>query len=433
MNYNISDIVNNKLCVGCGLCISESDSSKMISNEEGFLVPNLDYMFSDNAIKLCPFNPSPENSVKDEDVLAKNIFKNAKEKDSRIGLFEETYIGYSNNHRETSSSGGIATYIFEKLLKENIVDHLYIVKEINGTYQYQWFNDANDIKKISKTRYIPVTLENLFKEIDSKEGKVGVSGVACFVKAIRLKQHYYPEYKEKIPFIIGIICGGLKSKFYTDYLVKNAGIKDLYKNQEYRIKDRNSSASDYSFGAYDKMNTFHQIKMSKLGDMWGTGLFKSNACDFCDDVTTELADISLGDAWLSEYRRDGLGNSVIITRSKLADKLILEGIQTNELNVVSVNKDLIIKSQEGSFRHRQDALRFRLKFLRIKIDKRKRFYRDITLINKLIQLARRNTRSKSLSIWIENNDNIELYQNKLNKYLLALKLLNRIKNKLNKS
>jgi coenzyme F420-reducing hydrogenase beta subunit len=42
--------------------------------------------------------------------------------------------------------------------------------------------------------------------------------------------------------------------------------------------------------------------------MWGTGLFKSNACDFCDDVTTELADVSL-DAWIP-YNKDGLGNSV---------------------------------------------------------------------------------------------------------------------------
>ena len=37
------------------------------------------------------------------------------------------------------------------------------------------------------------------------------------------------------------------------------------------------------------------IKMSLLGDMWGTGLFKANACDFCDDVTA-VKDISLGDA-----------------------------------------------------------------------------------------------------------------------------------------
>ncbi len=39
--------------------------------------------------------------------------------------------------------------------------------------------------------------------------------------------------------------------------------------------------------------------------MWGGGLFKANAYDFCDYVTTELADISLDDARLPRYNQDG--------------------------------------------------------------------------------------------------------------------------------
>src|SRR5690554_1145814 len=241
MSYNIEDIVENELCVGCGICISESKTSKMIWNKDGFLVPLLDNSFNENAIKLCPFNPSPEKEVEDEDILASRIFPNTKQNDFKIGRFENTYIGYANSYRETSSSGGVATYVFEKLLRNNIVNHLFIVKEINGAYEYQWFDNIDKIKEISKTRYIPVTMENLFKEIDSKQGKVAVSGVACFIKAIRLKQHYYPHYKEKIPFLVGIICGGLKSRFFTDYLAQNSGIVGKYGNQEYRIKDKNSS------------------------------------------------------------------------------------------------------------------------------------------------------------------------------------------------
>src|SRR5690606_17900611 len=141
-------------------------------------------------------------------------------------------------------------------------------------------------------------------------------------KAVRLKQHYYPQYKEKISFLVGIICGGLKSRFFTDYLANKSGIEGKYSKQEYRIKDANSRAIDYSFGAYDSSGDFHQMKMKTVGDMWGTGLFKSHACDFCDDVTTELADISLGDAWIPPYNKEGLGTSVIVTRTKTADLLI---------------------------------------------------------------------------------------------------------------
>src|SRR5690606_19754602 len=172
-----------------------------------------------------------------------------------------------------------------------------------------------------------------------------------------------------------------------------------YLKQEYRIKDEKSSASDYSFGAYNSHKVFHQLKMRTVGDMWGTGLFKANACDFCDDVTTELADISLGDAWLPEYNKEGLGNSVIITRSKLADSLITKGIDNKELSVKKVTKEKIIQSQKASFVHRQDLLKFRKTYLKIKLQKRDKFVKKVTIPYILVQVFRRLTRKKSIDVW----------------------------------
>lgn len=416
MKYTIEDIVKNDLCVGCGICVSESTSSKMIWNEYGFLVPQLDHSFNETAIKVCPFNPSPDEEVRDEDQLATLFLTEARNKDERIGKFENTYVGYSNAYRETSSSGGIATYIFEQLLRQNIVDHLFIVKEINGSYAYQWFTEVQQIQQISKTRYIPVNLENLFKEIDEKEGKVAVSGVACFIKAIRLKQHYKPAYKEKIPFLIGIICGGLKSKFFTDYLAQKSGIEGEYSKQEYRIKDPAAKAIEYSFDAFDKNTEFHQMKMKTVGDMWGTGLFKANACDFCDDVTTELADISLGDAWLQPYSKEGLGTSVIVTRSHLGEKLITEGILNDQLSVQELSLASFKASQAGSFKHRQMAEAFRLKRLKqaqsVLPYKRKRMLESIPWEFKIVQNQRMKIRKKSLEIWREEPSS-DKFENKI--------------------
>ncbi|TXD48925.1 Coenzyme F420 hydrogenase/dehydrogenase, beta subunit C-terminal domain [Polaribacter sp. IC073] len=431
MSFEIKDIVEENMCIGCGLCVSESQSSSMVWNESGFLVPDTTKKFSEDAIKLCPFNPEPEADVFDEDKLANLYLPNSKNRDDRIGRYESTYIGYSNQFRKTSSSGGIATFIFEQLLEQKIVDHLFVVKEVAGTYKYQWFDNIKEIKNMSKTRYIPVTLERLFREIDGKEGKVAVSGVACFVKAIRLKQYYYPQYRDKIPFIVGIICGGFKSKFFTDYLTQKSGIEGDYKNQEYRIKDKDSLASDYSFGAYDKNNNFHQLKMRNVGDMWGTGLFKANACDFCDDVTTELADISLGDAWLPEYKKDGLGNSIIITRNTIANELIEKGKLANLLTIDVVSKEKIIQSQKGSFTHRQDSIFFRKKIAGVKLKKRIKFKKKIKLSYKLVQVSRRMVRRKSLAIW-KLNKNASIFNKKMKYYLFILKVATKINHKIRK-
>jgi coenzyme F420-reducing hydrogenase beta subunit len=119
------------------------------------------------------------------------------------------------------------------------------------------------------------------------EGTVAVVGVGCFIKAIRLAQHSEPKLKEKIAFLIGIICGGVKSRFFTEYLASRMDIEAAnIKKPQFRKKDINSTANDYSFACHDNDSEEKSIKMRVVGDMWGTGLFKANACDFCDDVTT---------------------------------------------------------------------------------------------------------------------------------------------------
>lgn len=433
MYDHMKTLINNGFCTGCGVCVSQSrhGGMKMIKNPYGFLIPvNIREDENKECLKVCPFNPKPEFFVKDEDILSEHFLSEALHHDDKIGRFENTYIGYSKDYRENASSGGIATFIFNKLLKLRIVDRLYIVREYQGRYQYQFFDNQHDIKQISKTRYYPVTMESLFTELDEFDGKVAVSGVGCFIKAIRLKQRYYPEYNTKIPFLVGIVCGGVKSTFFSDFLASAAGAPKRYISPQFRIKDPKSHALDYSFGCHSETNgAYYQLKMRKVGDMWGTGYFKSNACDFCTDVTTELADISLGDAWLDEYIQDGGGTSIIITRSKLADEMIQNGILTEELIVNPKPKALIIHSQKSSFIHRQDAIKFRFFLFFFKRKHipyyRQRFCKIISLTAMLVQVCRRVTRYKSLSLW-KKYPCASVFMKHMYKYLILLKIATRL-------
>lgn len=322
---------------------------------------------------------------------------------------------------------------FNNYWSKKIVDHLFVVQEVAGTYQYQLISNEVDVSNFSKTRYIPVTMADLFLKINDLDGKVAVSGVACFIKAIRLKQHYNPDLREKIPFLVGIICGGLKSRFFTDFLVQKAGIYGDYSRQDYRIKDLSSTALDYSFGAFDQQGKHHTIKMKTVGDMWGTGLFKSHACDLCTDVLTELADISLGDAWLDGYREDGAGNSVIVTRSAVAEALIREGLQKELLHLDEVDHTLIVKSQQASYRHRQDGIAFRAKVFKrfgkrlpkLRLMKSKK----ISLSYAMVQLQRLVVRRNSLKFW-EDSPSIIRFDKKMKPSLFVLKVLTKIHHKL---
>ena len=429
----IKDIVNSKLCVGCGLCISESKNSKMIWNDEGFLIPDITKEFSENAIKICPFNPNPDKDIEDEDKLADIFLETGKmNQESTLGNFFGSYIGNSKEFRLTSSSGGLGTYVFQELLDQGIVDHLFVVQEHEGAYAYEWFEKGGVIKKTSKTRYFPVSLDRLFLEIDGKRGKIAVSGIPSFIKAIRLKQFYYPQYRDKIPFLVGIICGGIKSKLFSDYLAQKAGFEEKYTKPKYRIKDFNSSANDYSFGAEDGDGNGKSIKMRVVGNMWGTSYFNNNAYDFGSDVTAELADISLGDAWLKPYSDDGRGANVIITRSLLADRIIQEGLAKGALEIEVISSETLKLSQGGGIRHRQVGLKYRMGLQKKEnglIPKvRSRILREIPIEFQLVQKKRMKIRQKSLDLWKKDPNAIN-FDKKMANDIFQLKILTKFYHK----
>jgi coenzyme F420 hydrogenase subunit beta len=332
----------------------------------------------------------------------------------------------------TSSSGGIATYTLVELMRLGVIQHVISVKNGADNSQHYIYSINSSVEELSgtaKTKYYPVTLADALKELKNLDGKVAIVGVACFIKAIRLAQVQDPVFNEKIGFLIGIICGGIKSSFFADYLASKAGVTVTdYSQPEFRIKDHNSTASDYSYGCLDKNNEKRTIKMCTVGDMWGTGLFKANACDYCDDVTTELADLSLGDAWLEPYSQDGSGTNVIVTRSNLAEKIIRSGVEKNDLYIEELSEDRFIASQQGSFNHRHDGLAYRIKLGMTPADviPPKRF-NDFKLspLLKLIHFLRVQTRKKSLDIWAKEK-NAAYFDNKIRGLLFLLKFFTRI-------
>lgn len=413
-NKNIFDaVVKQDLCVGCGACLYSSTKNNlgMKWNKEGFLNPNPDIpeLLSEENLKVCPFNPFPDKEVRTENEIADIFLNDAPNRHEKVGHYYNTYVGYSNKYRLTSSSGGIATYLIDELLNKKIVDAVITVKEgENSFYEYSVVRSTDELLSTSKTRYFPVTLSTVLEQLKNSNERFAVVGIACFIKSIRLLQFYHPDLKERIKFTVGIICGGIKSRFFAEYLAGKAGVENNHFSQpQFRIKDLQSSASDYSFGCKDEMGELHTIKMREVGDMWGSGMFKNNTCDFCDDVTTELADISLGDAWLNPYNQDGKGTNVMVTRSKLAAELIKEGINSKELAVEPLEFEKFLSSQQGSFNHRQKALGYRIKLAKKKrasIPPKRHDQKKISIDFKLVQKQRMVVRKQSLIQWPKMND-----------------------------
>lgn len=370
----ISKVIANDLCIGCGVCIAvcPTNSLKIKLNDIGVYEP---FIPEDNCdetgdcLNVCPFNPLPKDSVKTEDEISKKININgvSHKKSKVFGNYHGLHVGYAYNHRTAASSGGIATWVLKELLQRDYIDAVITTSEENNSnryFKYTIITEKNELDLTTKTKYYPIEISEVLKLIKESTKRYAIVGLPCTIKALRLAQLLDAKQWTNVKFAISIFCGGLKSSFFTEYLSSKLSVKPhQIEKPYYRVKNEDSSAGDYAYSCVKKgENTSRILPMKEVGDMWGTGYFKPNACDFCEDLSGELADLSLGDAWIPPYNRDGKGHSLIITRTTLAEELINSGIDKGELKCNLLNPKQAFLSQEGNYNHRRKGLRYRLKW-----------------------------------------------------------------------
>ncbi|MBA6381227.1 MULTISPECIES: Coenzyme F420 hydrogenase/dehydrogenase, beta subunit C-terminal domain [unclassified Colwellia] len=422
----IKSIVQSSMCIGCGGCAGAKD--QMGFNSEGLYQPHFSALEElDGKEKLCPFNPTPDESSKRAS-LNTNIESNKYHK--YIGNYSSMYAGYSDSHRKTSSSGGVSTWILEQLLEQGLVDKIICVgSDDDGCYEYKIVNNVNDLVASSHTKYFPVTLNNVLNEVAESNDSYAIVGLPCFIHAIKLREKYDSKLKGKIKFKIGLFCGGYKTKFFTEYLSGLCGVdKTNIQLPQYRVKKKEGVAVDYLFSVLEKSSAKNKsVSMNNVGDMWGTGLFKPEVCDYCEDISAELADVSIGDAWIPPYLNSPLGNNVVICRNRSIEKIIKQGISNNTLSLDIINEEQILQSQRGNIAHRIKSLAYRLSKKEGVHDKRlmTKPKRSFNFINNIVQYQRGKVRRLSIYLWPQCHSSEE-FDHKMKPHLKRLKILTKL-------
>jgi coenzyme F420-reducing hydrogenase beta subunit len=230
--------------------------------------------------------------------------------------------------------------------------------------------DPADLARSRKSKYYPVEMSQILGELARAEGKFAVVALPCFTKGLRLAMRAGLIPKEKIHCIIGLFCGHLKTRQFAHYLIRNCGFdeKDAVA-VDFRKKVLDDRASEYAFEAKARTDggeiETRQVRMRdvSLGN-WGLNGFMLKACECCDDVVAELADLSLGDAWLPEFVHDGRGTNLVVTRRADLAEILDRGVASGELATRPVSAAAVIASQDGGFRQRRQGLAYRLHLAR---------------------------------------------------------------------
>jgi coenzyme F420-reducing hydrogenase beta subunit len=359
---SIENVIENDLCVGCGACKSYLNNDvKIKMQDNGFYQANLNDKSNINdlkqASKVCPFS----SDSLDEDQLGDILFKNKKH-DKRVGYYNKIYTGHviDETKRITSSSGGLTTWFAEKLLINDEVDIIVHVGQSKDFFEYKISRTISDLNETSnkKSRYYPVTFESLVEYIKNTNERILFIGIPCFVKSIRSIQHEFGL--DNIKYVFSLLCGHMKSVHFAENIAWQVGIspKEL-KYIDFRVKKEGYQSSDYFVEVESKKGkkVLHKNTLL-LGSNWGHGFFKHKACDFCDDLAGELADVTFGDAWLPQYSDDYLGTNIIVSRNDLFDKYLID--YKNEIKTETVTVDVFYETQAANYRHRRDGLKVRV-------------------------------------------------------------------------
>jgi coenzyme F420-reducing hydrogenase beta subunit len=368
------EVLHSGLCIGCGSCVAQMENPaeklSMHLDSYGQLKPQGSPEWlnreSESFAQICPFSPVAAN----EDQLAAALFPGATHDDLSAGRFQSAYVGYAReeDYRSRGSSGGLVTWVATELLRRGLIDglaHVIAIQDPESSgrfFKYRISRTEEEIREGAKSRYYPIELSEILTSIREVPGRYAIVGIPCFIKAVQLLRRREPIYRERIVFTLGLFCGHMKSARFVESFAWQMKVPlDEIQQVEFRSKDSERPASWYNAALSLKGGKTVNRDWWHLADGdWGAGFFMNSACNFCDDVVAETADISFGDAWVEPYSSDSKGTNVIVIRSPVIQSLITRGIQEGRLSLEAVNGAFVERTQAAGLRQRREGLAYRL-------------------------------------------------------------------------
>jgi coenzyme F420 hydrogenase subunit beta len=366
------DVVNSGSCSGCGACAVVSQGAIEMQ-----LQPNRTYLpvqiskVKGKVPNVCPFT---SNSFSRQEIGTVKSGLNAKTA-QLIGSYNFLGAGRVNDESiYQSSSGGLTSWLLEKLLDLNMVDGIIHVGNVAATdqtslFEYSISTNSKEIQAKKGSKYYATNFQEVLTSINAGNKNYAFVGVPCFVNAIDLMRLHDPKWNNRILYTIGLVCGHLKSQLYAEALAWQLDVKpDEIERVDFRLKTEGAPSSNYKFGVKTFNEPDWRTRDSKdlIGTNWGHNAFALSSCNACTDLFAYTSDITLGDAWLPEYEKNPKGTNIFVIRSETLLDIFVKGKESKEITLDTLREDQILESQSGNVSHRvvgyeiRNSKRFRL-------------------------------------------------------------------------
>ncbi len=336
---NVSIIKEKNLCCGCGLCVSVCPLNAIKYSEDTFEVVDEDCINCGLCFACCPrsFFPITLKLLKEnEEIKAKFS--------DEINYYREVYTAQTNDNQiiEVAQDGGIVTSLLKTAFQVNMIDCALAVGLANKPHKPApiFVENVDDLLKTAGTKYSNTPSLKILHE-SKKYKDIAIVGTPCMMEGLK-KISIYPfnePFYDNIAIKIGLFC--MESFDYSQIL-------ELLKNEFQKPADDiiKMNIDKGKFLLYNKDGTSIDVPLKKIKKYGRLG------CFFCDDLTAEQADISVGSigsepGWSTVIIRTQKGADLF---QKALDLEIIEKKEIKEDDKSFVYLERIAKSKKKTYK-----------------------------------------------------------------------------------
>jgi len=330
------NVVSTGKCVGCGTCVVVCPFNCLEYAKEK---PNL--IKKCQACGICPkVCPQYEPSwPKAENFL----FGRERKAEEGFGIYRRLVVAQAKDNKilKVCQDGGVTTALLVSALENGLIDSA-IVSGISREKPFhpspKLATSPEEILECAGTRYsYSPNILALADGLKQRKANMAFVGTPCQIHAVRkMQMSGLKKYTAPLKFVIGLMCSecfnyeGLMEK----HIRQTLGLK-LDDIRKINIKGKML------------VTTKSEVKTIPLAEV---KQYAQKSCGFCDDFSSELADISTGglglDGWTFTIIRTEKGDE-LFSNAKKAGVIKTRNVN-EEANALNLLRKLSVKKRQSS-------------------------------------------------------------------------------------
>lgn len=310
----VSLVFESEVCCQCGWCSSICPVNAIRVTADILEIDDEICMKCGICYSVCPRSFSIEQALLSINKLDKSLTFSDK-----INGYINTYSATTTNNeiKKVRQDGGIVTSLLEYLLKNKLVDAIVAVQHSEDLWKPEpvIVGDVKGLYKTGGTKYANASTLAIVDKTKIYES-IAVVGTPCMINAIEKGMLFpsgFPFFKN-IKYKIGLFC---MESFPYDGVLKL--IKEQFDQDFNKVTKMDISGGKFIIYLDSGEDLNVPLKDVKS--------YARHNCHFCEDLTADYADISVGSIGSSS------GWSSVITRTKLGEKIFKDAMKKGLIEV----------------------------------------------------------------------------------------------------